>query len=133
MRTCTSRTNGDQVALTGLPGNVVEKSVQAGVAPTAESIATSTLLSTNGPVVSDDMRLKAAVETAVRLALAREELLTLQQVQEILHEKRLRVLKLRKLKHDPLPTFPLHGRPRTKRGELYDWIARQKKNANNKE
>ncbi len=81
------------------------------------------------PGISDELRVKVAVETAVRIALAREELLTLTEVGQILKESRKRVITLRNRESDPLPTFLAHGRPRTQRGDLYDWIDRQKRKA----
>ena len=75
-----------------------------------------------------DARVTIDTETVARLALlAREELLTLSEVERILKTKRTSVWRMRNREKNPLPSIVIDGVPRVKRGELQDWINSHKK------
>ena len=75
-----------------------------------------------------DARVTIDTETVARLALlAREELLTLSEVERILKTKRTSVWRKRNREKNPLPSIVIDGVPRVKRGELQDWINSHKK------
>lgn len=75
-----------------------------------------------------DARVTIDTETVVRLALlAREELLTLSEVERILKTKRTSVWRKLNREKNPLPSIMIDGVPRVKRGELQDWINSHKK------